>query len=37
MPRATEYDIHKRVLALREEAARLSGRNDDAFWEALGA
>jgi hypothetical protein len=37
MPRATEYDIHKRVLALREEAALLSGRDDDAFWDALGA
>jgi hypothetical protein len=37
MPRATEYDIHKRVLALREEAAEITGRNADAFWDALGA
>ncbi|HET6736550.1 hypothetical protein [Mycobacterium sp.] len=37
MPRATEYRIHRRVLALREEAAERSGRDDDAFWDALGA
>jgi hypothetical protein len=37
MPRATEYRIHKRVLALRAEAALLSGRDDDAFWDSLPA
>jgi hypothetical protein len=37
MPRATEYRIHQRVLALREEAAVVASQNDDAFWEALGA
>jgi hypothetical protein len=37
MPRATEYRIHRRVLALREEAAAITGRDDDAFWDALGA
>jgi hypothetical protein len=37
MPRATEYRIHRRVLALREEAAERSGRDGDAFWNALGA
>ena len=37
MPRATEYRIHQRVLALREEAALIASRSDDAFWDALGA
>jgi hypothetical protein len=37
MPRATEYRIHKRVLALREEAAAISSRDDEAFWDALPA
>jgi hypothetical protein len=37
MPRATEFDIDKRVLALREEAALLSGRDADTFWDASGA
>jgi hypothetical protein len=38
MPRATEYDIHKRVMALREEAAEITARDADAFWDAwLGA
>jgi hypothetical protein len=37
MPRATEYRIHQRVLALREEAAVIASRSDDAFWDALGA
>jgi hypothetical protein len=37
MPRATEYRIHQRVLALRVEAALKTGRDDDAFWDALGA
>lgn len=36
MPRATEFRIHRRVLALRAEAAVLAG-PDDAFWDALGA
>jgi hypothetical protein len=35
MPRATEYRIHKRVMALREEAAEIAGRNKDTFWDAL--
>jgi hypothetical protein len=35
MPRATEYRIHQRALALREEAARLSADSDKAFWDAL--
>jgi hypothetical protein len=34
MPRATEYRIHQRALALREEAA-LRAPSDDAFWNAL--
>jgi hypothetical protein len=37
MPRSTEHRIHQRVLALREEAAAIAGRDDDAFWDALGA
>jgi hypothetical protein len=37
MPRATEHRIRKRVLALRAEARLISGRDDDAFWDALGA
>jgi hypothetical protein len=37
MPRSTEQYIHNRVLALREEAAEITGRNNDAFWDALGA
>lgn len=37
MPRATDHRIHQRVLALREEAAAIAGRDDDAFWDALGA
>ncbi len=37
MPRATEYRIHRRVLALRDEAAQMAGRDDDTFWESLGA
>jgi hypothetical protein len=35
MPRATEYRIHRRVLALREEAAELTGRDAETFWNAL--
>jgi hypothetical protein len=35
MPRSTEQYIHNRVLALRDEAARLIGRDDDAFWNSL--
>lgn len=34
---ATEYRIHQRVLAFREEAAVIASRNDDSFWDALGA
>jgi hypothetical protein len=37
MPRATEYRIHQRVLALRDEAAAITSQNADAFWDALGA
>jgi len=37
MPRATEYRIHQRVLALREEAAVIASQNDDVFWDGLGA
>jgi len=37
MPRATEYRIHQRVLALREEAAVIASRNDESFRDALGA
>ena len=37
MPRSTEYDILNRVIALREEAALMAGRDDDKFWDALGA
>ena len=35
MPRSTEQHIHKRVMALREEALRSTGRDNDAFWEFL--
>jgi hypothetical protein len=37
MSRATEYYIHKRVMALRAEAAVMRASDDDAFWESLGA
>jgi hypothetical protein len=37
MPRATEYRIHQRVLALRSEAAVITSQNGDSFWRALGA
>jgi hypothetical protein len=37
MPRATEHRIHKRVLALRDEAALMAGRDDDVFWDSLPA
>jgi hypothetical protein len=39
MPRATEYRIHQRVLALRSEAAVITSHYGDAdkFWDALGA
>jgi hypothetical protein len=35
MPRATEYRIHQRALALREEAAALNAESNKAFWDAL--
>jgi hypothetical protein len=35
MPRSTEDYIHKRYLALREEAAELSAKSSEAFWDAL--
>ncbi|BCI50837.1 hypothetical protein NIIDNTM18_01150 [Mycolicibacterium litorale] len=35
MPRSTEYRIHKRVIALRAEAARLMGRTGDGSWEGV--
>ncbi|BBX04540.1 hypothetical protein MMOR_54760 [Mycolicibacterium moriokaense] len=34
MPRSTEYYIHKRALALREDAGRRIGRNHDAYWDS---
>jgi hypothetical protein len=37
MPRSTEYHINNRVQVLREEAAAMRARDDDAFWDALGA
>jgi hypothetical protein len=35
MPRAAEYRIHQRALALREEAAARQAQSSDAFWDAL--
>ena len=35
MPRATEYRIHQRALALRAEAAALNAESNEAFWDAL--
>ncbi len=35
MPRSTEHRIHSRVMALREEAAEITSRDCDAFWDAL--
>jgi hypothetical protein len=35
MPRSTEDYIHKRYLALREEAAELNAESSEAFWDAL--
>lgn len=35
MPRATEYRIHQRALALRDEAADLNADADKAFWDAV--
>lgn len=35
MPRSTEHHIHKRAAALRDEADRSAGRDDDAFWDAM--
>jgi hypothetical protein len=36
MPRSTEHYIHKRAIALRDEADRSRGRDDDdAFWDAM--
>jgi hypothetical protein len=37
MPRSTEQYIHKRVTALRDEADRRIGRDDEAFWNSLPA
>jgi hypothetical protein len=37
IPRSTEQHIHRRVLALRDEAMKITGRDDDSFWESLGA
>jgi hypothetical protein len=36
MPRSTEYYIHQRFEALRDEAAALTAESDDAFWKAIG-
>jgi hypothetical protein len=33
--RATEYRVHQKALALREEAASLNAEGDEAFWNAL--
>ena len=35
MPRSTEHYIHKRAAALRDEADRCVGRDDEAFWDAM--
>ena len=35
MPRSTEYRIHQRALALREEAAALTADSDKAFWDTV--
>ncbi|MGO4442312.1 hypothetical protein AB4Z42_03050 [Mycobacterium sp. 2YAF39] len=35
MPRSTHQYIHKRAAALRDEADRSMGRDDDAFWKAM--
>ena len=35
MPRSTEHYIHQRAAALRDEADRSTGRDDDAFWDAI--
>lgn len=35
MPRSTEQYIHKRYLALRDEAAALRAEADEAFWDRL--
>jgi hypothetical protein len=35
MPRGTEHRIHRMALALREEAAELSAKSSEAFWDAL--
>jgi hypothetical protein len=35
MPPSTEYRIHQRALALRDEAARLNAESDRAFWDAF--
>ena len=34
MPRSTEHYIHNRAIALREDADRRIGRDDDAFWNS---
>jgi hypothetical protein len=35
MPRSTEHYIHKRFMALRDEAARSMGIDEEAFWNSL--
>jgi len=35
LPRSTEYRIRQRVLDLRAKADLLTGRDDDAFWDAM--
>jgi hypothetical protein len=35
MPRSTSQHIHNRAAALRDEADRIMGRDEDAFWDAL--
>ena len=35
MPRATEYRIHQKALALRDEASALRADSDKAFWDAV--
>jgi hypothetical protein len=37
MPRSTEHYIHKRAIALREEADRRIGRDETTFWDSTVA
>jgi hypothetical protein len=35
MPRSTAHYLHQRAAALRDEADRRVGRDDEAFWDAV--